>query len=129
MLTNPRAMRVTRQTDNLWARLLDVPRALSQRSYLTPGELKFTINDDQMCRANNRTWHLRADGPVVTCVPTDETADLTIRLSALSSLYFGGMSAHHLASAGHITPHTDGAIGQLARMFWTDPEPHNSFGF
>nr|WP_234442841.1 sterol carrier protein domain-containing protein [Streptomyces sp. AMCC400023] len=120
---------VQAQTDNLWARLLDVPRALTQRSYLTPGELTFTIDDDQMCRANNRTWQLRADGPVVTCVPTDETADLTIRLAALSSLYFGGMSAHHLAYAGHITPHTGGAIGQLARMFWTDPEPHNSFGF
>ncbi|MEO3750766.1 GNAT family N-acetyltransferase [Streptomyces sp. B6B3] len=129
MLTNPRAMRVTRQTDNLWARLLDVPRALTQRSYLTPGELRFTIDDDQMCPANNRTWQLRADDPVVTCVPTDETADLTITLSALSSLYFGGMSAHHLAYAGHITPHTDGAIGQVGRMFRTDPEPHNSFAF
>ncbi|WP_211207188.1 hypothetical protein [Stackebrandtia nassauensis] len=29
MLTNPRTMRVTRQTDNLWARLLDVPAALT----------------------------------------------------------------------------------------------------
>lgn len=129
MLTNPRAMRITRQTDNLWARLLDVPRALTQRSYLTPGELRFTIGDDRMCRANNRTWHLTADGPVATCVPTDGTADLTITLAALSSLYFGGMSARHLACAGHITAHTEGAIGQLARMFWTDPEPHNSFGF
>lgn len=34
---------------------------------------------------------------MVTCVPTDETADLTITLSALSSLHFGDMSAHHLA--------------------------------
>lgn len=129
MLTNPRAMRITRQTDNLWARLLDVPRALTRRSYPTPGELRFTIGDDRMCPANNRTWHLKAAGPVATCVPTDETADLTITLSALSSLYFGGVSAHHLAYAGHIAAHTDGAIGQLTRMFWTDPEPHNSFGF
>ncbi|MFI1760303.1 sterol carrier protein domain-containing protein [Streptomyces sp. NPDC020571] len=122
-------MRITHQTDNLWARLLDVPRALTQRSYLTPGELKFTIDDDRMCPANNRTWHLRADGPEAMCVPTGETADVTITLSALSSLYFGGMSARHLAYAGHIAAHTDGAIGRLARMFWTDPEPHNSFGF
>ncbi|WP_276607241.1 sterol carrier protein domain-containing protein [Streptomyces sp. A0958] len=129
MLTNPRAMRITRQTDNLWARLLDVPRALTQRSYQTSGELRFTISDDQMCPANNRTWHLKADRSIATCVPTGETADLTITISALSSLYFGGMSARHLAYAGHITPHTDGAIGQLAGMLWTDCEPHNSFGF
>lgn len=129
MLTNPRAMRITRQTDNLWARLLDVPRALTQRSYLTPGALRLTVDDDGMCPKNNRTWLLRADDGTVTCVPTDEAADLTITLPGLSSLYFGGMSAHHLAYAGHITPHTDDAIRQLARMFWTDPEPHNSFGF
>lgn len=82
--------------------------------------MKFTIDDDRMCPENNGTWHLSA---------TDQTADLTITLSALSSLYFGGMSAHHLAYAGHITAHTDGAIGQLARVFRTEPEPHNSFGF
>ncbi|MFJ8938493.1 GNAT family N-acetyltransferase [Streptomyces sp. NPDC102365] len=129
MLTNPRAMRITRQSDNLWARLLDVPLALTQRSYDIPGKLKFTIESDRMCPANNRTWRLRADVASVTCVPTNEVADMTITVPALSSLYFGGMSAHELAYAGHITPHADGAIGQLARLFRTDPEPHNSFGF
>ncbi|GAA4897241.1 putative acetyltransferase [Stackebrandtia albiflava] len=130
MLTNPRAMRVTRQTDNLWARLLDVPRALTQRSYSTPGELKFTIDGDRMCPANNGTWQLRTtDDTAATCVPTDATPDMTITPAALGSLYFGGMSAHHLAYAGHVTPHTDGAVDALSRMFRTDPEPHNSFGF
>lgn len=126
MLANPRAMRITRQSDNLWARLLDVPAALTQRSYGTTGALAFTIDDDRMCPANNRTWLLHADG---TCVATDQDADLTITVPALSSLYLGGMSAHELAYAGHITPHSDGAIGQLALMFRIDPEPHNSFGF
>ncbi|MGW3648178.1 GNAT family N-acetyltransferase [Streptomyces sp. NPDC000878] len=157
MLTNPRAMRVTRQSDNLWARLLDVPLALTRRAYDTAGELTFTVTGDRMCPANNGTWCLRAEdgvsatsvptsvpatrvpadvpatcvptGAPATCVPTDQAADLTITLPALSSLYLGGMSAHDLAHAGHVTPHTDGAIGRLARMFRTDPEPHNSFGF
>ncbi|HEY9439061.1 MAG TPA: GNAT family N-acetyltransferase [Streptomyces sp.] len=129
MLANPRAMRVTRQSDNLWARLLDVPAALTRRSYDIPGELTFTIDSDRMCPANNRTWHLRAEGASVTCVPTSEAADLTITVQALSSLYFGGMSAHDLAYAGRITPHTTAALGHLSRLFHTDPEPHNSFGF
>ncbi|WP_164555563.1 MULTISPECIES: GNAT family N-acetyltransferase [unclassified Streptomyces] len=129
MLTNPRAMRVTRQTDNLWARLLDVPRALTQRSYPTPGELTFTMRDDRMCPANNGTWRLAADGSAATCVPTGEAADLTLTPAALGSLYLGGMSASHLAYAGHITAHTAGALDRLTRMFRTDPEPHNSFGF
>ncbi|MFD0568300.1 GNAT family N-acetyltransferase [Kitasatospora gansuensis] len=129
MLANPRAMRITRQSDNLWARLLDVPLALAQRAYDTAGSLVFTVDGDLMCPANNGTWLLRADGAEVTCVATDQAADLTVTVPALSSLYFGGGSAHDLAYAGHLTPHTDGAIGQLARMFRTDPEPHNSFGF
>ncbi|MEU4984748.1 GNAT family N-acetyltransferase [Streptomyces sp. NPDC021969] len=129
MLKNPRAMRVTRQADNLWARLLDVPAALAQRSYLRRDELVFTVDDDRMCPQNNGTWHLRADDGAVTCLPTDKPTDVTVALQALSSLYFGGMSAHHLAYAGHIVPHVDGALGRLSRMFRTDPEPHNSFGF
>ncbi|MEN8655514.1 GNAT family N-acetyltransferase [Streptomyces sp. 21So2-11] len=129
MLANPRAMRITRQSDNLWARLLDVPRALTQRSYDTVGEVAFTIDDDQTCPANNRTWLLRTGGTSVACVATDQQADLTITISALSSLYLGGMSAHDLMYAGRITPHADGAIAQLTRLFRIDPEPHNSFGF
>jgi predicted acetyltransferase len=129
MLANPRAMRVTRQSDNLWARILNVPLALTQRSYGTTGELAFTIDADRMCPTNNRTWLLRADGACVTCVATDRKADLTITVPALSSLYFGGISAHDLAYAGHITPHSDGVIGQLTQLFRIDTEPHNSFGF
>ena len=47
-------------------------------------------------------------------------------ISAVSSLYFVGMSARHLVYASHVTPHTDGANGQLAGTLWTDCEPHNS---
>ncbi|GAA0935152.1 GNAT family N-acetyltransferase [Nonomuraea longicatena] len=129
MLASPRAMRITRQSDNLWARLLDVPVALAQRSYDTDGELAFTVDDDRMCPANNRTWLLRVDGASATCTATDKEADLAISVAALGSLYFGGMSAHDLAYAGRITPYTDGVIGRLARMFRIDSEPHNSFGF
>lgn len=107
-----------------------MPLALTRRAYDTAGELTFTVTGDRMCPANNGTWCLRAeDGVPATCVRTDRAADLTLTLPALSSLYLGGMSAHDLAYAGHITPHTEGAIGRLARMFRTDPEPHNSFGF
>ncbi|WP_189825054.1 GNAT family N-acetyltransferase [Streptomyces finlayi] len=129
LLTNPRAMRITRQTDNLWARLLDVPAALTQRAYDTSGDLVFTLDDDRMCPKNNGTWRLRADGGEATCTPTDRPADLTLTVPALGSLYLGGMSPRVLAQAGRITEHAAGAVGQLGRMFRTDPEPHNSFGF
>lgn len=129
MLTDPRAMRITRWSDNLWARLLDVPSALMQRSYDVPGELTFTIEDDRMCPANKGTWHLRATEDEVTCEQTRRSADLTVTVQALGSLYLGGVSARDLASAGLVTEHTSGAVGRLNRMFRTDPAPHNSFNF
>lgn len=129
MLANPRALRITRQSDNLWARILDVQKALEGRDYEVPGELTFTIEDDAMCPANVGTWRLAADGPAAQVSRTTEPADLVIDIQALSSLYLGGMSANDLAQAGHLRPLTKDAVGNLARMFRTDPEPHNSFGF
>ncbi len=129
MLADPRAMRVTRQSDNLWARLLDVPAALSRRAYGGADELVFGIDDDLMCPANNRTWLLRTDGVETVCVATDRAAELTLTTPALGSLYFGGASVHDLAYAGRATPHTADALARTARLFRTDTEPHNSFGF
>lgn len=129
MLANPRALRITRQSDNLWARILDVQKALDGRAYDAPGEITFTIEADDMCPANVGTWHLAADGPTAQLSPTTGPADLVIDIQALSSLYLGGMSAHDLAQAGHLRPLTGNAVGKLARMFRTDPEPHNSFAF
>jgi predicted acetyltransferase len=126
MLANSRALRITRQSDNLWARILDVQRALEGRAYEVPGEITFTIEDDAMCPANVGTWRLAAEGNVSR---TAEPADLVIDIQALSSLYLGGMSAYDLAQAGHIRPRADDAVGKLARIFRIDPEPHNSFGF
>jgi predicted acetyltransferase len=52
MLRNPRAMRITRQSDNLWLRILDLPRALEARSYESTADLTFAINADTMCPHN-----------------------------------------------------------------------------
>ncbi|GAA1659837.1 GNAT family N-acetyltransferase [Glycomyces endophyticus] len=130
MLADPRAMRITRQTESLWIRLLDLPAALSARSYDVPGELTFTVEGDRMCPANNGTWRLQADGSSATCIPADGAkTELRVSVQALGSLYLGGMSAHHFAYAGDIAEYREGAVDRLARMFRTEPEPHNSFVF
>ncbi|WP_246222613.1 sterol carrier protein domain-containing protein [Phytoactinopolyspora limicola] len=103
MLRNPPALRVTRQSDNLWVRLLDVPTALEARTYDVAGS--------------------------VTCTPTNASPDLTLDVPALGSLYLGGASAALLASAGRIHPHRADAVATLSRLFRVDPEPFNSFAF
>ena len=67
MLRNPRALRVTRQSDNLWVRLLDVPAALTARTYDLDTQLTLTIPTDPMCPGNEGTWLLDTRGPTPTC--------------------------------------------------------------
>lgn len=129
MLSNPRAVRITRQSDNLWARLLDVPTALAGRLYPSEESLVLRIPEDDMCPGNAGTWSLNTRGSGPVCEPSGLSADATLSIQAISSLFFGGVSANDLAYAGHIE--TDGArtVDRIARVFSVDPEPHNSFGF
>lgn len=129
MLTNPRAVRITRQSDNLWARILDVPAALVGRDYAEQDCIRIQITADDMCPANKATWELDTRQGRPTCVPTTAEADVVASIGALSSLYFGGVSAHDLAAAGHVSPASQSTLHRLRRLFAIDPEPHNSFGF
>jgi predicted acetyltransferase len=129
MLRNPRAMRITRQSDNLWLRILDLPRALEARSYDCAVDLTIAIEADAMCPHNAGVWHLDASPAGATCSRADAPADLTMDVQSLASLYLGGMSASVLAGAGRIRPHRENSVAELARAFRADPEPFNSFGF
>jgi predicted acetyltransferase len=129
MLRSPRAMRITRQSDNLWLRILDLPRALEARSYQSTVDLIIAIDADAMCPHNAGVWRLEASPAGATCSRANVEPDMTMDVQSLASLYLGGMSASLLADAGRIRPYRANAVAELARAFRTDPEPFNSFGF
>lgn len=130
MLTDPRALRITRQTDNLWVRLLDIPAALEARRYEVDGSLVFEITEDVMCPANTGMWRLSVSGGAASCEPAaGQAPDLTADIQALGSLYLGGMSASLLASASRIRQHREGAVSMLSRLLRVDPAPFNAIGF
>jgi predicted acetyltransferase len=128
MLQNPRAMRVTRQSDSLWLRLLDVPGALSARRYDVPGTLVLGIESDPMYPENAGSWLLAGGPDGADCTQTTTAPDLVLDLSALGSLYLGGASAALLAAAGRIRGDRR-HVELLSRMFRTDPEPFNTYVF
>jgi predicted acetyltransferase len=128
MLDDPRAMRVTRQSDSLWIRLLDVRAALAARAYDVGGTLVLAIESDPLCPGNEGRWRLDGGPGGATCARVTAAPDLVIDPQALGSLYLGGMSAALLASAGRIRGDR-AAVGLLSRMFRTDPEPFNTFVF
>lgn len=130
MLENPRAMRVTRSSDNLWLRILDVPRALEARSYDVTESLVFNLTADSMCPWNEGIWRLETGPDGACCVPArNPEPSCSFDINVLASLYLGGMSPAILSAAGRITEHRAGSVAILGRMFHVDPPPFNAVGF
>lgn len=126
MLTNPRALKLTRTRDNLWLRVLDVRRALEARTYAATDALVLDVSDDLY---GGGRWRLDAAPDGATCKPSDEQADLSLSVNELGSLYLGGVHASELAYAGRITEHSQGALSRLDALLRSDRAPHNAVGF
>ncbi|HET9777721.1 MAG TPA: GNAT family N-acetyltransferase [Propionibacteriaceae bacterium] len=107
--------------DGTYARLVDVPRALEARRYLT--ELDVTIRvEDSLLRQNSGTFQL-AGGPDGASVTKGRgRPDLVMNVRDLSAIYLGGTSLAALARAGLVTERTKGAAAAAGAAFaWSQP--------
>ncbi|MCA6091937.1 GNAT family N-acetyltransferase [Streptomyces sp. SCA3-4] len=121
-LADFRAGEVSEDTDWLWARLLDVPRALTARGWFTDGELVLDV-DDPFLGEHGRYLLTVRDGKA-DCVPTDREPDLSLDVSDLGSVYLGGTAPSTLVRAGHIRAHRPGAATLADALFRADRPPH-----
>ncbi|GHH62953.1 putative acetyltransferase [Streptomyces umbrinus] len=117
-----RAGEVSGDMDWLWARLLDVPRALTARGWFTDGELVLDI-DDPFFGEHSRYLLTVRDGKA-DCVPTDRKPDLSMDVRDLGSVYLGGTAPSTLVRAGHIQAHHQDAATLADSLFRTDRPPH-----
>ncbi|MFG2346155.1 GNAT family N-acetyltransferase [Streptomyces phaeochromogenes] len=117
-----RAGEVSGDMDWLWARLLDVPRALTARGWFTDGELVLDI-DDPFFGEHSRYLLTVRDGKA-DCVPTDRKPDLSMDVRDLGSVYLGGTAPSTLVRAGHIQAHRPGAATLADSLFRADRPPH-----
>jgi predicted acetyltransferase len=91
MIDDFRAIHVD-ERDHLWVRVLDVPAALSGRTYATPDRIVLAV-DDPLGHAEG-TWALDIDPDGhATVTPVDEPADVSMTVNALGSLLLGGVRA------------------------------------
>lgn len=130
-LTDPRALRTTRQSDDLWVRLIDVPTALSARTYQVEGSLTLEVVDP-FCPWNHGIWSLDGgpDGAHCQRAPSGTAAaDLSLDATTLGSIYLGGTPLGPLAAAGLIDEHTSGALARTTAMLTQPQAPHNAIGF
>lgn len=117
-----RAGQVSGDTDWLWVRLLDVPRALTARGWFMDGELVLDV-DDPFLGEHGRYLLTVRDGKA-DCVPTDREPDLSLDVSDLGSVYLGGTAPSTLVRAGHIRAHRPGAATLADALFRTERSPH-----
>ncbi|MGQ4433743.1 GNAT family N-acetyltransferase [Streptomyces sp. SAS_260] len=121
-LADFRAGEVSGDTDWLWVRLLDVPRALTARGWFTDGELVLAV-DDPFLNGHGRYLLTVRDGKA-DCVPTGREPDLSLDIDDLGSLYLGGTAPSTLVRAGHVRAHHPDAAARADALFRTDRSPH-----
>ncbi|GAA0601905.1 GNAT family N-acetyltransferase [Kribbella sandramycini] len=121
MLTNSRALKLTRTRDNLWLRILDVQRALEARTYAATDTLVLEID--------GQAWQLEAGPDGAVCNPTSQDADVSLTVNELGSLYLGGVPATSFQYAGRLQEHTGGAVTRLDALLRPDRAPYNAVGF
>lgn len=127
LLADPRRVRM-RAADGLWARLVDVDRALAARRYAAPVDATIAVRDD-VCPWNAGTWRLRADGNGAECVRTEAEPDVTLPVAALGAAYFGGTRLLSYGEAGLVTEHRAGVLRALSAAFSWDPSPWSPTSF
>jgi predicted acetyltransferase len=108
--------------DALWVRLVDVPRALSERAYAQPFEVVLEVADD-VCPWNAGRWALRWDGSAATCARTATPAGLELGAAELGAAYLGGTTLGQLARGGRVRELRSGALAAASRAIQGDRAP------
>ncbi|GAA3746854.1 putative acetyltransferase [Spinactinospora alkalitolerans] len=110
-------------TDNLWVRLVDLPRALEQRAYSAPVDLVIEVTD-RVCPWNAGRWQLSADTRNARCEPAEREPDVRLDVATLGAAYLGGTRLGSYAAAGLVTEEREGAVAELDTALSHPTQPH-----
>jgi predicted acetyltransferase len=124
VVVDPRQVRTAWDQDLLWARILDVPSALSARTYGDVATLTIEVRQERGDDVAG-TYRLDVEDEAApgTCVRSDAAPDLSIEVADLGACWLGGWSFRRLVRAGRVHERSEGAAARADRMFATDPLP------
>jgi predicted acetyltransferase len=100
LLAGTRRARAIR-SDGLWIRIMDVPRALTARSYSAPLDVVIGVSDPMDDISGN--YRLRVLDEEVACTPTKDDPDVSVDLEDLSAGYLGSPRFRELSTTGRVT--------------------------
>jgi predicted acetyltransferase len=116
-IADGRAVRQAGRWDHLWARLLDVPAALTARSYAASDRVVVEVVDQFLDRGGRFALDATTDG--VSCAATTEAADVTLPVGALGAAWFGGTPVRDL----RVDEETPGGLERLTRLLLWPESP------
>ncbi len=120
------ALKQTGQVEFLWVRVLDLPRALSARTWAGDGEVVLDVDDAQGHVAGR--WLVTVADGVATAERTERAGDVRLDAETLGTLYLGPVGVHTLHAAGRVVGDAE-AVGRFAAMTDLPDEPYNLLGF
>lgn len=98
--------------DSLWIRLVDVPAALSERTYAVPFEVVLDITD-RYAPWNAGTWRVKGGTDNARVEATEAAPDVSLDVSHLGAAHLGQRPLLGPLRAGLICEHTPGAVARL----------------
>jgi predicted acetyltransferase len=128
LVDDPRQVRTTGLWDDLWLRILHVPRALEARRYLSEDGFGLQVVDPLRPDVGGR-FEVEGGPDGACCRRSTAEPDLVMDVATLGSLYLGGVRATTLARAGRIEERTPGTARRADAFFRSDPPPHNQSAF
>ncbi|MGW3360480.1 GNAT family N-acetyltransferase [Streptomyces bungoensis] len=122
LLPDPRAARVTAHADWLWVRVLDVVRALEARTYEGAGALVLDVVDADGPAGGRFRLEASPDGASCTAA-AGATADLTLPVAELGTVWLGDESLVRLAALGRVREEREGAARKADALLRTSGRP------
>lgn len=108
--------------DHGWLRILDVPAVLTSRRYTAPLDAVLRVTDPLGFTTGEWRLIVDASGAAEVHAAEGATPDAELDVSALSSLFAGGVRAASLAGAGRIAASPE-TVAALDRAFVSLPAP------
>ncbi len=125
----PRSASDVATYDSLWIRLVDLPAALSARTWSARCDVVIEVSDPA-APWNDGCWRVIVDEHgAATVVRSVEPADLRLPVSALGGAYVGGGNLVALQRAGLVLERRRGAVAELWRALRSDVAPSAAVGF
>ncbi len=125
LLTDSRRLTVDAVCDDLYLRLLNIPLALSSRSYAAAGTVVLGVSETFPTTKTGRYLLSAEEGrPRATCHATDRPADITLQTSALAAAYLGGETLTNLVRAGQAIAVSPAKLAEADAMFSWGIAPH-----